>query len=782
MDFYWDATKGKVFLEVPLRGKEFLYVNFLVTGVGSNDIGLDRGQLGDSRIVRFHRYGNKILLIQDNLRFRAESANREEARSVDEAFAQSVLHAFEILTEKGDKALIDITGLLLTDVHGVAEQLAKTGQGKYSLDKERSVIFDENLRNFPKNTEFEALLTIAGQPEGTEIRSVVPSAQSVSVRQRHSFVELPDDKYQKRPYDPRSGFFYIQYDDYATPIGEDMRKLFVARHRLIKQYPEEEMSEPTEPIVYYVDPGTPEPVLSALIEGAAWWNEAFEAAGFSNAFQVKVLPPGADPLDIRYNVIQWVHRSSRGWSYGASVVDPRTGEIIKGHVSLGSLRVRQDFLIAEGLLAPYEEGKPIPETMKKMALARLRQLSAHEVGHTLGLAHNYAASTNSGGSVMDYPHPLIRLSEEGSIDLSGAYNTGIGAWDKVAIQYGYGDFGSGQEEKDGLKRVLEISMQKNYRYITDQDARPPGSAHPYAHLWDNGPSAVDELRRIMDVRATALERFSEEAIPVGSPLANLERTLVPVYFLHRYQVEAAVKLIGGADYNYALRGDGQFALKKVDPSIQWSAVEVLLEALRPSALAISDDILNLLPPQPPGYTRDRESIETRTGPLFDPLAAAETAAQLVLDLMMHPQRCERLYQQHVLDQRLPGLDDYLDILTDSLLFNNPTSAYHKAIKWIFGGILVDKLIALSADSAVSFAVRSASYSWLLKIRDNLSSMHTDEGHQEDYAQFLVLQIDRLEESLPLTPVRGTLRPPDGSPIGDKQSGCGMFMLQCEHGW
>jgi len=444
-NLYWDNKTGKLWLEIDKLNSEFLYINSLATGIGSNDIGLDRGQFGDNRVVKFVKNGPKIFLLQPNYSYRAISENPFEQKAVNESFAQSILWGFIIKEQHLNSYIVDATDFFMHDTHNVSGSLAYTGQGKYQVDLSKSGINLEGLKSFPENTIVESILTFSGKPEGSYVRQVVPTSEFITVRQRHSFVKLPDPGYSPRKFDSRSGFFGISFFDYAVPFTEPLTKRFIVRHRLEKADPSKSVSEPVVPIIYYLDPGTPEPIRSALLEGASWWNEAFEAAGFKNAFQVKLLPDDTDPMDVRYNLIQWVHRSTRGWSYGHSVIDPRTGEIIKGHVSLGSLRIRQDFLIAQGLLSPYHDGETDLTKAKEMALARIRQLSAHEVGHTLGLAHNYASSVQERASVMDYPHPLIKLNSDGEIDLSEAYDTKIAEWDKQAIKYGYAVF----QDKDG---------------------------------------------------------------------------------------------------------------------------------------------------------------------------------------------------------------------------------------------------------------------------------------------------------------------------------------------
>ncbi|MGA7506519.1 MAG: zinc-dependent metalloprotease, partial [Candidatus Sulfotelmatobacter sp.] len=660
----WDAKTGHFFLTIRKFDQDFLFVVSLPYGLGSNDIGLDRGLLGTEQIVHFTRVGPRVLLVAPNLQYRASSANPMERLAVRQSFAESVLAGFKVEAEDESGAvLIDATDFLQSDALGAAEQLELKKQGSYKLDKDRSAFALENTKNFPLNTEFESTLTFATDhpAENSLVATVTPDAHSVTLREHYSFIQLPDSNYQPRAFDPRAGFFDVSYRDYSAPLGSPIDVHLIQRHRLQKKDPNAAMSEPVKPLVYYVDPGAPEPIRSALVEGASWWNQAFEAAGFKNAFRVEVLPPGADPMDVRYNVIQWVHRSTRGWSMGTTISDPRTGEIIQGRVTLGSLRARQDYMIAEALLSPYEKGKPVSPEMQKMVLARLRQLAAHEVGHTLGLAHNFVASSIApGDSVMDYPHPWITLDASGKPDLSQAYATGIGAWDKVSIQYGYSQFKPGTDERSALDNILSTAQSSGQYFITDQDARPLGSAHPHAHLWDNGPDPAAELDRILKIRAAALARFGENAIPSHTPMAELEDTLVPLYLLHRYQTEAAAKEIGGLDYRYALRDDGQLITTIVDPADQQKALDAVIKTLAPETLTLPESLLQLLPPRPPAYPRTNESFAGHTGLTFDPNGAAEAASSLTLKLLLNPERASRLVEYHARDAANPGLAQVID--------------------------------------------------------------------------------------------------------------------------
>ena len=692
-NFSWDDEKGRLLLEVDNLGEEFLYVNSLAAGVGSNDIGLDRGQLGGDHIVKFEKVGEKILLIQPNQDYRAVSDNPSEVRAVQEAFAQSVLWGFKIESTEGSTYTIDLAPFLLRDAHNVSGTLERRGQGSYKVDKSKSAVYLDNTFSFPDNSEFEALLTFAGKPKGWEIRSVTPTAELVTVRQHHSFIRLPDSNYTPREFHPYSGYFHSSFYDYATPIYEPMHKKYIVRHRLEKKNPGAAMSEAVEPIVYYIDRGCPEPVKSALMEGAAWWNQAFEAAGYKDAFQIKVLPEGANSLDVRYNMIQWVHRSTRGWSYGSSVADPRTGEIIKGHVSLGSLRVRQDFMIAQGIISPYGESDDNHQAMMDIALARLRQLSAHEVGHTLGLAHNFASSFNDRASVMDYPHPIIDV-QNGNVVYDQVYDVNIGDWDKRTILYGYQDFPEGTDEAAALADIIKESQNAGLKYISDPDSRPAGSVHPEGHLWDNGSDPITELERLSKVRAHAMNGMGAATITNGTPYSELEKILVPVYLMHRYQIEAVSKMIGGSYYSYSVKGDASDPkVVPVTKADQGRATDALLKTLSPTYLSIPQSLLDMIPPQAYGYGRDRETFRGSTGLAFDPLAAAEASIHNTLGFMLHPQRLARINQS---DQG--ALASYLSMVSDAVFTAEAFGHMETQIKYLGEKLLTAHMIQVSLNA------------------------------------------------------------------------------------
>ncbi len=765
--FYWDAKAGKIWLEIDKWNSEFLYVESLPAGIGSNDIGLDRGQLGQSSIVRFDRSGPRVLLVAPNYYFRAISNNADERAAVKDAFAESTLWGFEVAAEEGGRVLVDATNFFLRDVHEVTNVLQRTQQGTYRLDPSRSAFYLPNTKNFPRNTEVETTLTFTGDPTGQYLRQVVPRPEAITVREHVSFVQLPGPGFHPRAFDPRAGYFGIQYMDFATPIEDPITKRFIARHRLQKKDPTARVSEAVEPIVYYVDRGAPEPVRSALLEGARWWNQAFEAIGYKDAFRVELMPSDVDPMDVRYNVIQWVHRSTRGWSYGNSLTDPRTGEIIQGRVSLGSLRDRQDLLIAEGLLAPYDGTNTTPPKLIEMVLARLRQLAAHEVGHTLGLQHNYAASPVGRSSVMDYPAPWAKLGPDGVPDLSDAYAKGIGEWDKVAIAYGYQDFAPGTNEATALDTTLRDAFARGLMYLTDQDARPESSSSSVAHLWDNGRNVVDELANVMKVRAAALRRFGENNIREGQPLATIEEVLVPIYMYHRYQVEAVAKVIGGQDYTFSVKGKGDRNPQIVAAEEQRRALAAVLDTLKPEALAVPDSLLRLIPPRPVGYPRTREDFRIRTQPVFDALAPAEAIADHVAGFLFNQERAARLVQFHARDPRNPGLDEVIDRVLAATWKAPVASGYAGELQHTVNMVVLTNLMSLAANDRAANQVRAIA-SWKLEqLKTWLGTQRrlTTDDNRRAFLFYSFDQIKRFQEDPKKMNLTNPQPPPDGQPIG-----------------
>lgn len=785
MPLYWDAKSGKMFLEIARFDTEFLYQVSLPAGLGSNPIGLDRGQLGRTFVVYFERIGQKVLMIQPNYRYRALTNDDAERKAVADSFARSVIFGFKVEAEKDGKVLVDATAFLLRDTHGVSERLKQARQGNFKVDESRSAFYLQRTKGFPKNTEIETMLTFAGEDTGRLVNSVTPTGNSVTVREHHSLVELPDNNYRPRKFDPRVNSFGITFYDYASPFTEALEKRWISRHRLEKKEPNAEMSEAVKPIIYYVDNGAPEPIRSALVEGAAWWNQAFENAGFKNAFQVKVLPKDADPMDIRFNMINWVHRSTRGWSYGASVTDPRTGEIIKGNVSLGSLRIRQDFMLGTGMIPSYTGSEEngfcafgdSPELnylssnekdSAEMSLARIRQLAAHEVGHTLGFAHNFAASFNARASVMDYPAPQVEI-KNGKLDLSNAYAVGIGSFDKYSVKFAYSQFDKNEDSE--LEKIIRQGIADNMLYISDGDARGVETAHPYASIWDNGSDPIAYLRYEMEVRRIGLNNFGLNSIPNGTPLSELEAKLIPLYLHHRYQLISALKSVGGMYFTYTVKTNIGAVPNSyrtiVAPERQREALNAVLDTIKPEELAMPEHILKLIPPRADGYDNGTgEYFQKRTEPVFDSLGAAVIVADYAISGLLQPQRAARMIEFNAQDKKFPHFNETIEALMLRIWKTpKPLNNYHAAILTAEQELLVQRLIDLTANSEASPQVRAAANEALFQLNGSLKSELKVKA--DGNKRMIQQNIDRFLQR-PDAPYQRTLvlPIPQGEPIGN----------------
>ncbi len=702
-NLYWDEKAGSLWLEVDRIDEDFLYLTTLPAGLGSYDARLDRGQDGAVRVVRFQRIGPKLLLVQSNDSFRG-GPDPFEKKLVEDSFARAVLWGFEIAAEENGRILVDAGRFFLRDAYGAADALRRRNQGTFIVDASRSAFHLPAVKSFPSNTEIEVLLTMTCDNPGGLVRGVAADPEAIMLREHHSFIRLPDDGFKPRAFDPRADYQIVRYMDFSAPTEQPIVKRLIYRHRLEKKNPQAAVSDPVNPIIYYVDRGVPEPIRSALMEGAGWWNEAFEALGYRNAFQVQILPEDADPMDIRYNMIVWVPRSTRGYCFGGSVVDPRTGEILKAQVTFDALTIRQDYLIAQAVAGDFDKGRDNSKELLDLALASIRQMCCHEVGHTLGPEHNFAGSINNRASAMDYPAPLIKLRPDGTLDLSDAYAKGIGEWDKVLIAYGYKDFPAGTDETAGLRATLDGAFSRGLLFLASDDIPmsnwQPSNAQPLVARWDNGSDPVAELDQIIKVRAAALASFSEKRIRPGEPMATLEEVLVPAYLYHRYQVEAAAGVLGGQYYYHRLRGDVQKNPEIVPAADQRRALDAMLRTIAPVFLALDPKIVNLIPARPAKYGQTVELFPGYTGQTFDPLAAAETAAHLTIRMILQPSRVSRLVDFHARNPECPGPAEVIDKLIEATWKapeNSDRTPHHAEIRRVVDDVVLNYLMRLAVD-------------------------------------------------------------------------------------
>ncbi len=769
--FYYDQRTGKLLLEVQHLDQDFLYLPTLATGIGSDALGLDRGTTGSEGIVQFQRFGPRVLLVERNTRFRG-TADSLQAHAVEESFATSTIASMPIVAEEGGRLLVDATDFALEDAMNVASTIARQRQGTFRLDRTRSAIYLPRTKAFPKNTEVEALLTFASDAPGREVARHAPDANSLTVREHFSFVELPDSNFTPRAFDPRIGLFTVTFTDFSRPFTEKPEVRWIHRWRLQKKDPSAAISEPVKPIVYYLDPGIPEPYRTAFRQGASWWNKTFEAAGFKNAFLVEDLPPGVDPMDARYSVIQWVHRSDPGFSVGQSFVDPRTGEIIKALLKMDTYRSITDYNIFAGLEPATDFASPTwyassdPKVNgTEFAMSRRRQHVAHEIGHTLGLAHNYIAHTFGRASVMDYPGPLVTLRPNGTVDVSHAWATGTGAYDTLAIRFAYTQYPNAAAERVGQEALERQAIAGGARFLTDRDAS--AGVIPEVTRWLNGDDAVKELARQSTIRDLLISKFNESVIRPGEPMWELNERFVPVYLHHRYAIEAATKAIGGMDYTFALRGDGQTPATILSPAKQRDALRELIAAIQPNELAIPERIVKMIPPPPYGYSGGWGFVTTPAGIVFDPLVVARSLASTVADGILQPDRIERVVSFHARDAASPSAGEVIGQLIDGVYTNaRATTAYERGVRRQARRAVVDALFALATDAQSTADVRAVADDQLNALATRLTSQaEEDAADRADNAEVVRDVRNWLDRRIAPPLAKNVIPLPPGTPIG-----------------
>jgi hypothetical protein len=715
---YVDSRQGKLLAELPRDDTRALFWTMLATGLGSNPVGLDRGASGDEQVVHFTREGDRVLMAFENNAFRTSLNDPAHQRSITESFPSSTVAALPLVAAEGGRLLVDLTDVAYRDWNDVAGTLARSNQGSYSVARDRSYVDRAHTSAHPASTEIDVALTFAagGRP-GSIVNRITPDGRAFTLRQHLTLLPLPVG-YQPRAMDPRVGYFGVTFKDYGQPIQRALEQRWISRHRLERVNPGDPTSPFKEPIVYYVDRGIPEPIRSALLDGVRWWTEAFDRAGLKGAFRAELLPEGADPMDARYNVVQWENRNERGWSVGGSLGDPRTGEIIKGMARLDSHRARTDYNIYAALM-----GADASAADTAFVLARVRQVGAHEVGHTLGLAHNYIASINERASVMDYPAPRARLTADGRIDLSQAYGVGPGDYDVWAIRWGYGIFPPGTE-RDSLAAIVNEGLKKGYLYLSDADARPEYASDPRTSLWDDAATPMEFLSRQVAVRRVALDRFGLRNIAVGEPIATLEERLAPLYFFHRFAINGVTKTIGGMEYANAVRGDNQTATKPVSGARQRAALSALLAELQPSELAIPDTVIALLGPRPSGYSGAvnnsnspvDELFRGRTDPAFDELSAARTLSQMIVDGILQRERAARLVAFSTRAPHMLTLGETIDSLVARTWGQRDATPKAAALRRVAQRAVADRLLSLAADTSAAPEVRAVAEYEIARLR------------------------------------------------------------------
>jgi hypothetical protein len=766
LPFYWDARQGRLLLEVARPREEFLYGAGLAGGAGTVAVPLDRGQLGALALVRFERVGPRVLLRQLPTSHRAGGGGAEAERAVAESFPSAVLAALPVVAEDPGRALVDASDFLLADP-GFAPMIEQAGQGKWRHDVARSAPQLERSGAFPINTEIEAALTFTSDDAAAGMRVVLPDGRTLTLLVHHTFRALPPAGFTPRAYDPRVGFIAQGHKDYGAPRGEPLERYLAPRWRLVKKDPQAARSEPVEPIVYYLDRAIPEPERTAIRAAALWWNHAFEEAGFDNALVVRDLPEGATLLDARYSGIEWIHRDERAWSIGQFQTDPRTGEILHAVARIDSHRrrttARQWWNMARprpgacaawsgpdaAWLAAFDADGAVDE--EALVLQRLAYLSAHEVGHTLGLAHNWAATTFGWGSVMDYLAANVQPKGDG-LDLSDAFPRDVGAYDRLMVRWGY------TPDADAAARdaVVREAYARGIVYPLESDPR-------WAE-YDWGPDPVAWLASTQAVRRVILERFGAAQLPSGAPLYELQSRFNLAYLYHRFGIQAAQQHVGGQYQANALAGDGQTPLARVPASKQEQALGLLLAALEPRNLDVPERILDVLVPAPAEYEPTRERFASDAGATFSLPSAARALCDLIVRPLVARERAARLTLVEAPDTLT--LEALLRRLV-AATWDEPAAATPRlrVLQRVTQRAVLEALLDRGADAQAAPEVRALVRAALARLRLDLAARRSPDAVTEAHLRLAEHDLAEFFEHPDVRQPRPPATPPPGRPIG-----------------
>lgn len=738
VSFWWDEARGRVLMEVPVFDQDVLYYVSAASGGGSVELGLDRGIMA-STVIHFRRTGSRVLVEQQNLAYRALGGTAARSANVTQSFPVSVLAALPVEAVEDERVLVDASSLFLRDAADVEGDLRRANQGNFRFDVARTVFNPVRMKAFPDNTEIETVATFAVDNAGPVTRNVLPDPRTMTLAIHHSFLRAPEG-YTPRRADPRIGVSSFSFKDFAAPVNQDPEVSWVTRWRLEKQDPTAALSEPVEPIVFYLDPAIPEPFRSAMREGTLWWNAAFEAAGYRNAVQVADPTPDMDPMDIRYAWVLWIERDGRGFSSGGTYRDPRTGEILGSKTRMDSDRIRT--------IANYWEtyvGATGSDTAQlDMVVLRQSLLIAHELGHALGFQHNWASSLNERASVMEYPTPRVQVVD-GKLDLSEAFQDSIGEYDKYMARYAYTEFVPAGEQA-GLDAIIAEMRERGILFVPSSD--------PRWSWYDDRATPTEYLRETLPARSIMLANYGPGLLDTGEPLGALrDLRLWMGYLHHRWAIEAGQRYIGGMYHEFAVKGEVlQPAPTEIVPgALQREVLDLLMESIEPANLVLPESLLALLTPHP-GDNREDMADDYA----FDQLRAARIVAGLVLEPLFEAARAERMLA--FADRQPDTLT--LPELVDSVLAHtwnaaNDREARHATLRRVTQGVALDALMQLGASADLSPEARAFVLDQLAVLGDSLAARRANDRVTQAFYRHSAREIGRyLEDPADYTSVAG----------------------------